>query len=532
MAKKLYIKSGTSVYDALLYKTYRKKGTNNSLFREGDLVKSNGILYPITRFDTVPFRGYLSGSTMTFNFGLSDKLYKNGPLTIVGIGSSTMEGYGLSAPNRFWDKVTAWANTQSTSPNMINIGLGGQDTNNLLPTTQGGTVGRNIDTALTYNPNIVILDEPTNWAANYDENAQITKWETIFNYAYNRGVIVIFNGPRPRTPYDTTQKTRLVNLSNLLKVHPYLKYVCNNDFQDYVKSGTTADLRTDWDQGDGIHLNSTGTTHLSDNTTTFIPKVLFPVTAYTSYQIYVSTDGGVNFSLFDTITDVTLNSKSYPSSNGQYKIRGILKDGSTTDFSPVVTITIPTNKTSSFAFCKTAISYGPQWIPVVGDPATTGATVTDSNTGFTVTATAPTNWGALGESNSVNGTGETVDDGGGFFFSPNNTIENNFYNYSNSFDALKWQLEISNLDPAKQYTVKMIASRSSLNANPPYSTAFRVKDNSTTELIETVNSYQNTSKGVTFINKVPDASGKLYIYFNKGTTGQTGHLNALQIIEQ
>lgn len=335
MSKKFYIKSNGAAVDVLTKEVYYKDGGTAHLFKEGDFVKTGGVATPILRFDTIPFGGRVSGTDMVFQFGISDKLLTENP-KVVCLGSSTMAGMGLSAPNRLEDRLNAWLATNATGATLINYALGGQTMAAMRPTASGGTVGRNIDTALSDNPTIVFIDEPTNWAASYDVATQISYMEEIFEYAFARGVLVVFSGSRPRTPYSGTQDARLVDLNTTIAAHPYLKYVTSINFADFLQPSTVADLRTDYDQGDGIHLNSTGVLALADSISACWQRVFRAVTAFDQYEIENSADGSTGWALNQTITDMTVNQLIVAAATGYYRTRARLKDGSYTDYSEAV----------------------------------------------------------------------------------------------------------------------------------------------------------------------------------------------------
>jgi hypothetical protein len=337
MAKKqLYVKSGSVAYDAML-KSVSKKSTTAINFREGDLVKAGGVAYPITRFDTLPFFMSGSGANMIAIYLANAKTLFTSPV-VVGMGSSTMFGHGLSSPNRYWDKVTTWFTTNTTSPTLYNIGVEGINSASMQLTTAGGTAGQNLTTAFTYNPSIIVWDEPTNWATSYDENQQITYWLAAFNACLAQGVLLFFNSARPRGSLTTSQQTRLRAFNTLLAVHPILKYVSNIDGDTFWDTSTTYALLPTYDQGDATHLTSAGTTVLANDTVAVIQKVFRLATAHQSIEIHRSTDG-TTYSLFDTITDFTNYKKTYSHLSGYYKSRGKLKDGSYTSFGTAIQIT-------------------------------------------------------------------------------------------------------------------------------------------------------------------------------------------------
>lgn len=336
MAKQLRIKSGSVAYDAML-KSLSFKATTARAFREGDLVRAGGVAYPITRFDTLPFYMVGSGANMTATYLANTSTLLTSPV-VVGMGSSTMFGHGLSNPNRYWDKVTAWFNTNATTPTLYNIAVEGINSASMQTTTAGGTPGQNLTTAFALNPTIIIWDEPTNWATAYDENQQITYWLAAFNACLARGILLIFNSARPRGSLTTPQQTRLRALNTLLAVHPVLKYVTNIDGDTFWDTATTYALLATYDQGDATHLTSAGTTILANDTVALLPKAFRATTAYSSVEVHRSTDG-TNYSLYDSITELTNFKKTYSHLSGYYKSRGKLKDGTYTGFGTAFQIT-------------------------------------------------------------------------------------------------------------------------------------------------------------------------------------------------
>jgi len=337
MAKKqLYIKSGTAAYDAML-KSVSKKSTTAIGFREGDLVKAGGVAYPITRFDTLPFYLIGSGANMIATYLANAKTLFTSPV-VVGMGSSTMFGHGLSSPNRYWDKVTAWFTSNSTSPTLYNIAVEGINSASMQLTSAGGTAGQNLDSALALNPTMIIWDEPTNWATSYDENQQITYWLAAFNACLARGILLFFNSARPRGSLTTSQQTRLRAFNTLLAAHPTLKYVSNIDGDTFWDTATTYALLSVYDQGDATHLTAAGTTILANDTVAVLQKVFRLATAHQSIEVHRSTDN-VTYTLFDSITDFTNYKKSYSHLSGYYKSRGKLKDGTYTNFGTAIQVT-------------------------------------------------------------------------------------------------------------------------------------------------------------------------------------------------
>ncbi len=189
---------------------------------------------------------------------------------------------------------------------------------------------------------------------------------------------------------------------------------------------------------------------------------------------------------------------------------------------------------AKFNFSKEAYSVA-GYNNAFGDPTNNNATafVVDPATGWRVGARAASNWNSsVGGENSKNGWGATVDDGGGFAFSPNDAIVNYWYNVNDFFDGTKYQALISDLDASKQYRITTIASRSNANgATGPYSTAFNLLTFTGNKQVITTNTYQNTSKIAIFPDETPLLGGSFQLALHRGASGSAAHLNAL-LVEQ
>jgi len=319
------------------YSMQRIQDSTPMEFEEGTLKIMGTAAYPITRFDNLPFGIREIGGNMELLFSYSDKSLTDNPVW-VGLGSSTMANHGL-ASDGYGDRIdTRQATIAVGTRQWVNLGLDGQNSAALLPTAQGGDPARNIDAALSYNPSFIIVDEPTNWALSWDENQQRTNYLAIFNYAWQHGVLALFNSSRPRTQFSAAQQQRLANFAALCKTDPVLRYIVCPTFDAFLEDGTIGEIKTEYDLGDGIHLNAAGTQLLEQLSWAFWGKILRSRTAYLNVEIYRSTDDNT-YTLFDTIVDRTVIRKTYPLQEGYYKTRATLQDGSFTFYSNTIQVT-------------------------------------------------------------------------------------------------------------------------------------------------------------------------------------------------
>ena len=127
---------------------------------------------------------------------------------IVVIGSSTAEGLGASTIENSWVyKYNEALFQKNTMLNVINLGLGGLTTYDLLPTESstvlpsGVTIktDRNITKALSYNPVAIILNLPSNDTSNgYSASTQLANFSEINAEATNSAIPIWITTTQPR----------------------------------------------------------------------------------------------------------------------------------------------------------------------------------------------------------------------------------------------------------------------------------------------------------------------------------------------
>lgn len=321
---------GISVYDAA--------GALHAI-QEGDFVyNAAGELIPILREDVLSLGIRTSGATMQLIYSYNNDLLDNPNIVIMG--SSTAMGFGLPSNQTIQYKLQQYANANWGGATINNIGVAGQWSTNWMPTAQGGTVGSNIDAALSYQPDFLLLMGPTN-NAEHPEVDWLADLQTIIEYAQQRGVRVILMSPMPRTPYNLTRQQFLSdNAAAQLAALPYLMF---NTFDSDVRRKDTsnpAEGNPIYFQADTFHLNDLGTTYVTDNfIIPFIEKQFRANTAYQNFIIEKSADGATGWTVFDTITDQQVTRKTYTKEPGYYRATATLKDGSMLPYSNVQQVT-------------------------------------------------------------------------------------------------------------------------------------------------------------------------------------------------
>lgn len=184
------------------------------------------------------------------------------PVRIAVIGSSTAAGQGAEPPERAWVNLyRAYLKGLHPENDVINLGLGGLQTFQLLPT--GFAVPpkrpipdpqRNISKALHFRPDAVIVNAPSNDAAAfYGPEEQLRNFDAIIQVARTAGVPVWIGTTQPRE-FSPAQIAIQLRLKDAI-LSRYAPRALN--FWDCL---ATAENLPDprFALGDGAHLNNAG----------------------------------------------------------------------------------------------------------------------------------------------------------------------------------------------------------------------------------------------------------------------------------
>ncbi len=185
-----------------------------------------------------------------------------GQVKIVVLGSSTAAGTGASHPDSAWVN-RYWNFLQDENPEneVINLAKGGYTTYHLLPTgidTPGDRpdpdITRNINAALDSNPDAIIINLPSNDAANgFAVEEQLANYEQILQKANEANVPVWISTPQGRN-LNLEGRTNLIEMRD----STYARYGdMAIDFWTNIAQ-SDGQLNTIFSSGDGIHLNDRG----------------------------------------------------------------------------------------------------------------------------------------------------------------------------------------------------------------------------------------------------------------------------------
>jgi len=194
---------------------------------------------------------------------VSNKLGKS-PLKIVVIGSSTAYGTGPKSIDSAWVNVLReYERNIDIKNEVINIAKGGYTTYHLLPNDFHVISGRpkpdtlrNITKALSFNPDIVIINLPSNDAAySYGVEEQMTNFSIMSDKCIDidKKIKVLICSAQPRN-FNSDKIEQQIKLNTEL----YKKHKSNIvDFWSEL-SNQDGTINPKYSSGDGVHLNGKG----------------------------------------------------------------------------------------------------------------------------------------------------------------------------------------------------------------------------------------------------------------------------------
>ncbi|WP_341836405.1 GDSL-type esterase/lipase family protein [Chitinophaga pollutisoli] len=281
-------------------------------------------------------------NTFTLRWATNAKTLYLSP-KVVGLGSSTLAGTGLSAPNRLGDKISNWLTTNTASHTWINLAVPGYSSRDILPVANGGVMGQNIETALQFKPDFIYVSLPSN-----DPSAGISVAQSMVNLrkvdtlGMKEGVTVFFQTTQPRTNYTLAQRQMLKLLADSIRKAWPDRYVeAFSDVEDPYNEGAIAPA---FSQSDNIHLNAAGNQLIADNLFDKWMRYFQPITSVKGYYIDSSLNQA-DWTQYAQQSDANVVKAIYNRYNNDplyFRVRAELRDGSFTT-SPIARLDPPSD---------------------------------------------------------------------------------------------------------------------------------------------------------------------------------------------
>lgn len=257
---------------------------------------------------------------------------------VIGLGSSTLAGYGLEYPDRLGDKIVSWLIHNTYKPYWVNKAVYGNNSVKTLPVALGGTSGQNIETALSFNPDFIFISLPSNDAASsIPVNVTLANFRKIDSFALSKGVPVFFETTQPRNSININVQVQLKQLADSIRKIWPVRYV--EGFNKVVDKNapTPAAIMPKYDHGDGIHLTAEGNQFIANSLFKTLQNYFVPVTGVAKYIIQTSADK-ISWKEFDVIANGNIVKKTYNmgSSFNYYRVQAVYNNGTRSTFSNIV----------------------------------------------------------------------------------------------------------------------------------------------------------------------------------------------------
>lgn len=171
---------------------------------------------------------------------------------IVVLGSSTAAGTGPSAQDSAWVwRYRTYLTQKDTDFNVINLAVGGYTTSSILPTNNPQN---NITKALSYNPEAIIINMPSNDAAgNVAVSTQMANYTTIADLAANANVPLYVTTTQPRN-FNGDQAKIQIQVDMVAATQNKF----GNKTIDFWTGfpDETNQMKAIYNSGDGVHMNN------------------------------------------------------------------------------------------------------------------------------------------------------------------------------------------------------------------------------------------------------------------------------------
>lgn len=203
---------------------------------------------------------------------------------IAVIGSSTAQGVGANPIDSSWvNRTKSYYRGLGRIDTIYNIALGGQTTYAGMPSGFVPPAGRptpdpatNITKALSFNPDVVLVNFPSNdAAADYSLAETMANLRTIYQAVVAAGKIAFITTSEPRTSLETSQKELLKTMRDSVEA----EFGANSlDFYDAIVGPDSLDISPAYNF-DGTHVNNAGHRQLFEvvRKANILPGVASPV---------------------------------------------------------------------------------------------------------------------------------------------------------------------------------------------------------------------------------------------------------------
>lgn len=189
-------------------------------------------------------------------------------IKVLVLGSSTAAGAGPSNTANAWvNQYQQYLKAINANNEVVNLAVGGYTTYQVMPSDFTVPANRpvpntehNITKALSYNPDVIIVNLPTNDAAsNYTIAEQLSNYRTIKAKAAAQNIPVYIASTQPRNG-SVEQRANLMAVRDSILLYYGTKAI---DFWTTI-ANADGTINSAYNSGDGVHLNDAAHTLLKD----------------------------------------------------------------------------------------------------------------------------------------------------------------------------------------------------------------------------------------------------------------------------
>ena len=182
---------------------------------------------------------------------------------MVILGSSTAFGTGAMPIDSSWvNRLNYKFKDDGKNISMYNLALGGYTTYHILPSHIKSLpnkplpdAARNLDKALSYKPDFIIINLPSNDIAyGFTDVEILDNYKIICEEIKRLNIPFLITSTQPRNFAEAQQRERLVTINNVVKT-AFSKNTI--DFYNLLADPVN-NIKTELNFGDGIHLNNKG----------------------------------------------------------------------------------------------------------------------------------------------------------------------------------------------------------------------------------------------------------------------------------
>ncbi len=187
---------------------------------------------------------------------------------VVVIGSSTAEGAGASPADSAWvNRYRAYLKKYGDHFEVVNLAIGGFSSYRVMPGSFEPPANRpyyarennNITYALAFNPKAIIVNLPSNDAANFFTiEEQVANFDTLAAYAERHQIPLWLSTTQPRNFSDASQRNNLMTMrDSIVSRYSGKAWTRVLDFWTGL-ADANGNILAAYNSGDGVHLNNRG----------------------------------------------------------------------------------------------------------------------------------------------------------------------------------------------------------------------------------------------------------------------------------